>query len=29
MNQPDERSSSLLGRIARVPKAEVDREEKK
>ena len=29
MNQPDERSRSLLGRIARVPKAEVDREEKK
>ena len=26
---PDERFRSLLGRIARVPKAEVEREEKK
>ena len=29
VDQPDERFRSLLGRIARVPKAEVEREEKK
>ncbi len=29
VDQPDERFRSLLGRIARVPKAEVKREEKK